>query len=338
MRVHFAIASAAGALVLGSLGLGLAQDGAKWDRTKKLTPKVGDKFEESGTELVEVKKEVLTELDTDSGEFFAPESVVGLKLHDGLDSKWHFRREVKMVDGEASEQAIHCWDYRVADAAPEPDYGDSAGADFVVKGFGPARTFTWLESKHGVGSPTEISAHQRAWLERKLKTSEPKLWELVESLLPEGPIAAEQQWKADLAKVSKAAFSGVELSGSCEIAGSLTNVHEEGGVLVGQLAVKCSNGDLVLAKEPETGTAWRKETRDNGRCWINLEGTISVAGSLSLDGATYMSQLMLFYGWNGTTDPQEVSIKTADKGVQKQKHNVVTRTSRSWNISFERAK
>src|SRR6516165_6249708 len=110
MRVHFAIASAAGALVLGSLGLGLAQDGAKWDRTKKLTPKVGDKFEESGTELVEVKKEVLT----------------------GLDSKWHFRREVKMVDGEASEQAIHCWDYRVADAAPEPDYGDSAGADFVV--------------------------------------------------------------------------------------------------------------------------------------------------------------------------------------------------------------
>jgi hypothetical protein len=34
MRVHFAIAGAAGALVLGSLGLGLAQDGAKWDRTK----------------------------------------------------------------------------------------------------------------------------------------------------------------------------------------------------------------------------------------------------------------------------------------------------------------
>jgi hypothetical protein len=335
MRVRIAIAGAAGALVLGSLGLGLAQDAAKWDRTKKLTPKVGDKFLERGTELVEMEKQVL---DAD-GNYFDAQTVKGLKLGERLDSKWTFRREVKAVDdGEGSEQAIHCWDYEVRDASPEPDMGDIAGVDFVVKGFGPARTFTWLQCKHSVGSPTEISGHQRAFLERKLKTSEPRLWELVESLLPEGPIAGDQQWTADLAKVSKAAFSGVELSGSCEIQGSLKNVREENGVRVGDLEVKCSGNDLVLAKDPETGTPLNKETRDNGRCLIELGGTISLAGSLSLDGATTMNQLALRYAYHLTTVPQEVSIKTVDKGVQKQKLCVQTDYSRSWRISFERAK
>src|SRR6516162_7314503 len=101
MRVRIFITAAVLAAASATVSIGLAQDSFKWDRTKKVTPKVGDKYHEWGTSDYERYREVLCEVDTDSGAFFDRDAVDGPKS-EKLPVEWHFIREVKAVEnGEA---------------------------------------------------------------------------------------------------------------------------------------------------------------------------------------------------------------------------------------------
>jgi hypothetical protein len=183
-----------------------------------------------------------------------------------------------------------------------------------------------------MGEVDTMGEPQKKWVKEKFTLSEPLLFAYIESLLPEGPIADGQEWTVDPKKVSSVVFAGVDVTKG-EIKGRLTGIHEDGGAHRGTLKVE---GKITLAKDPETGTPWREAARDSGQAWLSLEGDIPLEGSLSLDGAPMLNQLSAGYSYKGTTEPQEVGVKT-DKGVVKEKHNVVTRISRSWWINFERA-
>jgi hypothetical protein len=305
-------ASTLGLVTLPALARAGGGDDWKWDRTKKLTPKVGDKFVEWGTEQVS-----------------------GSKKGANLDVRYKLLREVKAVDGVATEEAVISvgGDYRVYGLngdSVEPDMGDPFGSHFSVKGTAVDRTFTYFKTQHKIGADTEIAPCTRRWIERKWKKADPLVFTIIECLLPEGPIAAEQKWTVDPKKVAKVAFGGVELGESpAEIVGSLTNVRLENGIHVGHLKVETQgneyDGGLLLKKDPETGETY--DTSDMGhyppRGTIGLEGDISLEGSLSLDGATRMDQLSVNVFHKGRTEEA-----AADEGTQRGTH--------SWMISFDR--
>jgi hypothetical protein len=337
MRVRSLAVALAIVSCLAVASLGRAEDGASWDRTKKLAPQVGQKLEESGEESVTLTAQVFTSPTDGGGEYFDARNVPDVKQ---VDSHCHYKwvREVKAAaEGEATETHFHIADYK----GPTDSPGDSdllpnsGGGDFATKGTGASRVLSFLKTPSAFGDPTELGPFTKKWLKYKFETSYPELLKAVESMLPEGPIAPDQEWTPDLKKVSAACFSGIELSGSAEYHGSLKNVHEQDGIRVGTLDVSSMSSDLHLAKDPASGAAWRPDGNLEARAWFHLEGIVRVDGALSPDGATYWNQLSINIGYAGTTVPYEMKVKT-QKGESREKHSVQTRLSKLWNISLEK--
>jgi hypothetical protein len=290
----------------------------KWDRTKVLTVKVGDKFLERGTENVSHSK----------------------KWEDGkFEVQYLFTREVTAVEGGvASEEKIFsaAGDYRLVGfgASPtQPDYGDPMGGNFTIKGSGKDCNLTFLKTEHKLTPPEEMGKIERKYLKYRFKESAPQLMSIIEALLPDGPIASNQKWTVDPKKIGKAAW-GVEVSAqqeAGEVVGSLTNVRLEDGVHMGHLKVeterKVYDGGITFAKDPETGEDYLPDEHAHnllGRGWVGLEGDVSLEGSLSLEGTTRWVDVQLLVGWKGTT------AKDADQGGNSTQH--------SWGISYELAK
>jgi hypothetical protein len=279
---HLGAAVAMGAVVaFGSLGH--AQDAFQWNRAKKLAPKVGDKLEEHGTENFEI-----------SGD-------VGQANGQKWDVKYGFVREVKAVEnGEVTAESVVVTEF-VRHDYNQADYEHTGTFDW--KGLPGAKVLSSGNVWAGAGGKTEpMGPKEKSWLEAKLNKREPEIQKLLEAVLPQGAIAADQKWTVtDLKKLSALAFSGVELSGDSEIVGSLTNVRVEDGVHMGQLKVANEGNHLFLAKDPITGDGWSEDPNERGRAWITVEGDVCLEGAVSFDAATRFSDLHVQVGYCGNT-------------------------------------
>src|SRR5262249_32870247 len=103
---------------------------------------------------------------------------------------WSMIREVKAVADVATEENVVVTSYRRQEGAKD-DVGAPFGHPFTLAGTGTDRTLTFHTTKDALGVEIAFTKSEKDFFNQKFKVLDPRMFEMLECLLPDGPIAAD---------------------------------------------------------------------------------------------------------------------------------------------------